>query len=263
MNDITEILSRCEALWRRQSMGENTIFEMRSEIESHLHEAQAAGKHPNAVVGSSVDDFARQWAKASRPNSLPASMLAASPRNLEAAEKARRTKARLTIALVAIAVITIAGLVLGGEATAADNIETWQWIFVGATFTLLIGEMLSGGFFVLPFAVGAASAALLAFAEVAPTGQLIVFTLVSIFALWGLREFAQKDDDEVVAVGANRYVDRQAVVTEGINGIASIGRVRLDTESWLAVTDNNEWIEPGTVVRVLEVRGARFVVSAG
>jgi membrane protein implicated in regulation of membrane protease activity len=37
--------------------------------------------------------------------------------------------------------------------------------------------------------------------------------------------------------------------------------VRLGTESWVAITDGDQFIAEGAVVRVSEVRGTRMVVS--
>ena len=132
-------------------------------------------------------------------------------------------------------------------------------VLAGISFTLLIGEMLTGGFFVLPFGIGAAAASFLSFAEVEPPVLIIVFILTSILGLWGLREFASKDDDVIVPVGANRYLDQTAIVTEPIHGIGSVGRVRFETESWMAVCDNDQFIPAGAVVRAartLRPRGA-------
>ena len=129
------------------------------------------------------------------------------------------------------------------------------------TFSLLIGEMFTGGFFVLPFGIGAASASALSFAEVEPPGLIGVFTIVSALALWGLREFASKDDDVVVPVGGDRYVDQTGILTAPIHGVGTIGRVRIETESWMAITDGNQMIPEGSVVRISEVRGTRMVVS--
>jgi membrane protein implicated in regulation of membrane protease activity len=109
--------------------------------------------------------------------------------------------------------------------------------------------------------VGAAAASARSFAEVEPPVLILVFIVVSALSLWGLREFASKDDDAIVPVGANRYVDQTAVVTETIQGVGTIGRVRLGTESWVAITDGDQCIAEGAVVRVSEVRGTRMVVS--
>ena len=168
---------------------------------------------------------------------------------------------RLSISIAAIIGVTLLGVLLGPKST-YSGLESWQWVFVLSTFSLLIGEMFTGGFFVLPFGIGAASASALSFAEVEPPALIGVFTVVSALALWGLREFASKDDDVVFAVGGDRYVDQTGILTAPIQGVGTIGRVRIETESWMAITDGNQMIPEGAVVRVSEVRGTRMVVSA-
>ena len=66
----------------------------------------------------------------------------------------------------------------------------------------------------------------------------------------------------VFAVGGDRYVDQTGILTAPIQGVGTIGRVRIETESWMAITDGNQMIPEGAVVRVSEVRGTRMVVSA-
>jgi len=257
MSDINTILNACELVWRQQSVANASISEMRSELESHLLDAQTAGKGPESVVGSNIDRFARSWAAAQPVRMVPDFTDAQTEREQEA----DRTRMRLYISIGAILAVTVLGLIVSPKSAYA-GLETWQWIFVVATFTLLIGEMLTGGFFVLPFGIGAAATSFLSFAEVEPPFLIITFIIVSILALWGLREFAAKDDDIIVPVGANRYLDQTAVVTEPIHGVGTVGRVRFETESWMAVTDGNQFIPAGSVVRISEVRGARFVVSS-
>lgn len=255
MPDIKTTLNACELVWRQQSIPSTTIDEMRAELEAHLREAQREGKTTESVVGADINAFARSWANVQPERGLPTTVIEAE--RVEAAATSRR---RLGISLGAIALITLAGLVLGPRGDAAD-LESWQWLFVVGAAVLLVGELLTGGFFILPFAVGAAAAAMLAFANVEPPVLLLVFLLVSSFGLWGLREWARKDDDVVVPVGANRYVGQVAVVTEAINGVGTVGRVRLETENWMAISDGNEKIPAGTVVNVTAVRGARLVVQ--
>lgn len=257
MSDIPTILNACELIWRQQSIGSSAIGEMRAELESHLVDAAAAGKSPEDVVGSNLERFARSWAGAQPERIVPASLTRV---RTEREAEADRTKMRLGISVAAVVAVTMLGLLLGPKSN-YDGIVGWQWVFVIATFSLLIGELLTGGFFVLPFGIGAAAASALAFAEVEPPTLLVVFIVVSSLALWGLREFASKDDDEIVPVGATRYVDQTAIVTQPINGIGTVGRVRFETESWMAITDGNQFIPEGSVVRISEVRGARLVVS--
>lgn len=257
MSDIPTILNACELVWRQQSVGRTSISDMRTELESHLLDAQRAGKAPESVVGSNIDRFARSWAGAQPVRVLPTGI---SESQTERTADAEQAKMRLYISIAAILLVTVLGLLLGPKSDYA-GLQSWQWVFVISTFTLLIGEMLTAGFFVLPFGIGAASASALSFAEVEPPVLLLVFIIVSVLGLWGLREFASKDDEFVVPVGANRYIDQTAVVTEPIHGVGTVGRVRFETESWMAVSDGNQFITEGTVVRIDEVRGARLVVT--
>lgn len=256
--DINTTLNACELVWRQQSIAAATIAEMRAELESHLREAVSAGKSPDAVVGQDIKAFARSWAGVGAERGLPATDTRLHAERLEKADQART---RLLISIAAIVAVTLFALILGPRGQAAD-LEVWQWIFVGSAFFLLVGELMTGSFFVLPFAVAASASALLAFANVEPAVLLTVFVIISLLGLWGLREWARKDDDVVIPVGANRYVGQVAVVTEAISGIGTVGRVRIETENWMAITDNNEHITEGAVVHVVEVRGARLVVRA-
>ena len=139
--------------------------------------------------------------------------------------------------------------------------ELWRWVWIGAAVVLGIGELITAGLFMLPFAMGAIAAGILAFLNVNVAIQVLVFLGTSIVALWGMRKFAWRDSEPQHSVGAKRYVDATATVTEPINRIRGTGRVRMDTESWRATTDLNDVIEPGTEVRVIDVRGARLVVE--
>lgn len=258
MSDITTILNACELVWRQQSVGATAIADMRSELKSHLVDAQSAGKQPESVIGSNVDTFARSWASAQPVRVVPSSF--ADLQTKREAE-ADATRMRLYGSIAAIVTVTLLGLLLGPKSN-YSGLESWQWVFVISTFTLLIGEMFTGGFFVLPFGIGAAASSALSFAEVEPPVLIIVFIIVSALALWGLREFASKDDDVVVPVGGDRYIDQTGVLTSPIHGVGTIGRVRVETESWMAISDGNQVIPEGAVVRISEVRGARMVVSA-
>jgi membrane protein implicated in regulation of membrane protease activity len=139
--------------------------------------------------------------------------------------------------------------------------ELWRWIWLGAALLFGVGEIITAGFFLLPFAVGAAAAAVLAFAGVNPAVQGIVFVVGSVLALVAMRRFADRTDTDQPTVGANRMVGARAVVLERIDRVAGTGRVRVATEVWRATTDGAA-IEPGGgEVRVLDVRGTRLVVE--
>jgi len=253
---IKQIISDCERYWLDTKVPRSRVREMATELESHLHEAAAAAKSPDAVVGPDLAEFAEAWASEYR-----------GPTSMEAWHNTgdRESWIRdivsaygwLFVPIVAVTLLVI----FGPKENNVDDVEIWRWIWVVGAAALGVGEMLTAGFFLLPFAIGAVAAAILAFANVNVAIQIGVFVGASILSLWGIQRFAWREGEEVHSLGAKRYVDARATVTETINRVSGTGRVRLDTESWRATTLLDEDIEPGTEVRVVEVTGARLVVE--
>jgi membrane protein implicated in regulation of membrane protease activity len=126
-----------------------------------------------------------------------------------------------------------------------------------------IGEIFSAGFFLLPFAIGAAAAGVLAWIGVPVLPQWLVFFAVSLVSFVYLRRFIHRQDQsEQPRVGANRWINAQGLVLESIDSDAKIGMVRIEGEGehWRAVSDGDP-IPAGTRVVVKEVRGTRLVVA--
>ena len=140
------------------------------------------------------------------------------------------------------------------------SMEAWRWFWVIAAAVLTVAEIATAGFFMLPFAIGAAAAAVVAFLNGAEGWQLGVFLVVSAIALYLLRNFVRRGDQKQPNVGANRFVGQRARVIEAIDPATGTGRVRMDTELWRATTDGVP-IPEGTDVRVADVRGTRLVVE--
>ncbi|MBT8197708.1 MAG: hypothetical protein HKO87_01585 [Acidimicrobiia bacterium] len=252
MTDITEIVESCETYWASTGVPTRAVAEMRAELESHLVEAAASGKSTEEVVGPDLAAFAEDWARVYRR-----------PKGPETWKKMQRARRRGIGAIWLIAAGAVLGVALlgafGPKETNVDN-EIWRWIWVGASVVLGVGEMVTAGLFLLPFAAGAVAAAILAFFDVNVAIQLIVFVVASLAALVFLKRFAHKEG-EMAPVGAKRYVDATGTVIEQINRLDGSGRVRVETEMWRATTDLNDDIDVGTEVRIVDVRGARLVVE--
>jgi membrane protein implicated in regulation of membrane protease activity len=143
-----------------------------------------------------------------------------------------------------------------------DN-DLWRWLWTVFAVVMGIGEIFSAGFFLLPFAIGASAAAVLAWIGVPVLPQWLVFFGVSLVSFVYLRRFIRHQDaSEQPRVGANRWINAQGVVLESIDSDAKIGMVRIEGEGeqWRAVSDG-ELIPAGTRVIVKEVRGTRLVVA--
>jgi membrane protein implicated in regulation of membrane protease activity len=140
-----------------------------------------------------------------------------------------------------------------------DN-EVWRWLWTIFAIVMGIGEIFTAGFFLLPFAIGAAVAAILAWADVALIAQWLVFFGVSVLSLVFLRRFiTRQDEGEQPKVGANRWVGLHGVVLEDIDPHSGAGMVRVATEQWRATSDLP--ISKDTQIVVTDVQGTRFVVE--
>jgi membrane protein implicated in regulation of membrane protease activity len=253
---VYQIVADCERYWRETRVPRRRVQEMAVELQSHLFEAQAEGKTPEAVVGPDLAAFAEEWASEYRGPASPEAWDAAN-RRLAWRRDMRSAYGWLVGYAAVITVIAI----IGPKESNVDDVELWRWIWVIGAAVLGIGEMLTAGLFMLPFAIGAVAAAILAFANVAVPIQIGVFIGGSVLSLWGIKRFAWSNREPMHPVGAKRYVDARAMVIETIDRIAGTGRVRLETQEWRATTTLDEIIEVGTEVRVVDVTGARLVVE--
>jgi membrane protein implicated in regulation of membrane protease activity len=141
--------------------------------------------------------------------------------------------------------------------------DPWA-IWVIAAVVLAIGEMVSLSFFLAPFAGGAAVAAVLSALGAGSTIEWAAFLVVSVVLLAALRPIAREHQRTKGKVRMNTaaLVGQTAMVVERIANAEGVGCVKLDGEIWTArAFDDDEVIEPGTRVHVLEIRGATALVS--
>jgi membrane protein implicated in regulation of membrane protease activity len=148
-----------------------------------------------------------------------------------------------------------------------DEPETWRWIWLIATAVFFIGEMtMAGTFFLAPFAVGAAIACILAFADVGLAGEWAAFVGVSIAAFASLRPLARRLDrgEPTEGIGSKRLIGQHAVVLEAIPaGAHELGLVRVHREEWRAESLDGAAVAAGSTVNVVDQRGTRLVVTQG
>ncbi len=148
-----------------------------------------------------------------------------------------------------------------------DQPETWRWIWLATTAVFAIGEMASAGtFFLAPFAVGAAVAAVLAFADIGLAGEWAAFLAVSVGAFASLRPLAKRLDrgEPTEGIGSKRLIGQSATVLEPIAaGEHELGLVRVHREEWRAQTVDGSPVPAGALVHVVEQRGTRLIVSQG
>jgi membrane protein implicated in regulation of membrane protease activity len=136
------------------------------------------------------------------------------------------------------------------------------WLIVAVI--LAVGEIVTMGLFLAPFAAGAAVAAVLAGTGAGATIEWSAFLVVSVVLLAALRPVAREHQRTRgrMKTGTAALVGKTAMVVERIANDEGVGCVKLDGEIWTArAYDDDEVIEPGTRVHVLEIRGATALVT--
>jgi membrane protein implicated in regulation of membrane protease activity len=137
------------------------------------------------------------------------------------------------------------------------------WVIAACAFG--IGEMLTTSFFLAPFALGAALAAIVEGAGAPGVAAWIVFVLASLATLAFVRPIAisHMKVPPQIRTGAAAMVGKEAVVLERIANREGVGCVKMiDGEVWTARSlDDDEVIEPGKVVQVVQIKGATALVA--
>lgn len=258
-DQAVEILEACERYWIRTHVPRRAIDDMTTELSSHLAEAEAAGRSADSVVGQDLSAFAEAWAAERRPShrrDVPSWDDVHNGSN-DDAQRVFTLRNLIIFAATIVVAWAIALFAERGEPN-VDN-ELWRWIWVGLAGVMGFGEILTAGFFLLPFAVGAAAAAILAWLGVSVAAQWAVFLVVSVAALFYLRRFVPTRDD-IQPIGANRMLHQRGLVVETIDRLQATGKVRVEREEWRATTDG-EPIAEGTEVVVQGITGTRLIVE--
>ena len=139
--------------------------------------------------------------------------------------------------------------------------DEWvAWVIVAVVFA--VGEILTLGFFLGPFAIAAAVAAIVSAAGAPLLVSGLVFLLGSGVTFLGLRPLVRSHSrlPAQLRTGTAALVGKTATVVERVDGDG--GCVKLEGEMWSAKAYlDDEVIEPGARVQVMEIRGATALVS--
>ena len=141
--------------------------------------------------------------------------------------------------------------------------DAWViWLIVAVVFA--VAEVLNLSFYLAPFAIGAAGAAIV---ELAGGGAAVawpVFAVLTALSFTVVRPIVRRHISmpPQLRTGTAALVGTTAVVLERIDNDAGVGCVRLNGEVWTArAYDEDTTFEPGARVHVMEIRGATALVS--
>ena len=141
--------------------------------------------------------------------------------------------------------------------------ESWVLWLIAACM-LSVGEILTLGFFLAPFAAGALLAAAVSLVGAGAVVQWAVFLVASVLALLFIRPIARSHRrmPPQLRTGTHALVGRRAIVLERIANNEAVGCVKIDGEVWTArAYDEDEVYDVDQRVEVVEIRGATALVT--
>lgn len=254
MSSRTQVVADAERYWLEAGLSHEKVDDMKTELHQHLAEAERDGRTVDEVVGD-LAVFAEGWAAAVRGRPVDSWSDVQSGRT----RRKKETRREAILYGIATAALVAAAVFAGQGGSDVDN-EVWRWLWTIFAIVVGIGEIFTAGFFLLPFAIGGAAAAVLAWLNVAVIAQWLVFFGVSTISLVYLRKFIGRQDEvEQPRVGANRWVGSEGVVLQGIDPHTGAGMVRILNEEWRATAIGK--IPAGSNIVVTEVDGARLIVE--
>ena len=140
----------------------------------------------------------------------------------------------------------------------------YAWLlWIAAAGVLGVAEMLTLGMFLAPFALAALAAAALGALGAGFGVSLAVFAVASLLLMFAVRPrvLTRLRPPVGIRTGTAALVGSRAEAIERI-AFARYGAVKINGEVWTArAYGEDEVIEPGAIVYVIEIRGAIALVT--
>lgn len=136
----------------------------------------------------------------------------------------------------------------------------WQvWLIIAGLF--FIAEMITVGFLVFWFGVGALLAMIVSFFTSNIIIQTTVFIVSSAILLLVTKPFVKKFVDvKTTKTNAFSIIGKKALVIKEINS-HSVGQIKINGEVWSAEAENDETITEGSEVEIVKINGVKAIVK--
>ncbi|NLI72419.1 MAG: NfeD family protein [Bacteroidales bacterium] len=140
--------------------------------------------------------------------------------------------------------------------------EAWH-ILIAIGIIAFIAEIFTVGFIAGAIGIGFIFAAIGNFIGLEIKWQILLFALGITLTYFLIRPFMAKYGYRKDKVKTNRdaLIDKNGTVTEEINPLKNTGRVKIDGDDWKAKSLNNEIIEIGTIVTVVDIDSIILIVK--
>ena len=137
----------------------------------------------------------------------------------------------------------------------------WQvWLIIAGLF--FVGEIATVGFLIFWFGIGALIAMIVSFFTSNIIIQTTIFVISSTILIFATKPFVKKFAD-VKKTNTNVYsiIGKKALVIKTIDPIHSVGQIKINGEVWTAESEDNQIIEEGSEVEILEIKGVKAIVK--
>lgn len=137
----------------------------------------------------------------------------------------------------------------------------WAIVWLALLIVFVVLEAVTVQLISTWFAIGALAAMIVSLLGGQIWLQIVVFFVVSAALLALLWPFAKKKlTPKLVATNTDALVGRVCPVTEAIDPVAG-GRVKVGDVTWSACSQHGDEIPVGSLVKILEIRGAKVYVE--
>ena len=137
----------------------------------------------------------------------------------------------------------------------------WQiWLIIAGLF--FIGEIITVGFLVFWFGVGAIVAMIVSLFTSNIIIQTAAFVISSTILLFVTKPFVKKFVD-IKPTNTNVFsiIGKKALVIKEINSVHFSGQIKINGEVWSAETENDEIIPEGSEVEIMRIKGVKAIVK--
>lgn len=140
---------------------------------------------------------------------------------------------------------------------------TYIWII--SACVLFVAEMLTGGFALLAFGLGAVASAVCSAIGLGLNGQIGIFTAVSLLFFFFIRPLLMKwwkeHEKKIPQTNALGLIGKTAKVVETIDHQAKTGRVVIDGDNFVAISVDKSVINVDTRVEVVALDSTILIVK--
>ena len=136
----------------------------------------------------------------------------------------------------------------------------WQiWLIISLLF--FVGEMITVGFLIFWFGIGALIAMIVSFFIKSIIFQTAIFVISSTILIFATKPFVKKFLN-VKTTNTNAYsiIGKKAIVKKEIKP-HQVGQIKINGEVWSAESENSETIPEGTEVEIKEIKGVKAIVK--